>query len=592
LFVHFSGHGSQVQDLNGDEEDGLDETLVPYDGRTPGVPDIVDDELDEIFSHLHTTRVLIVLDSCHSGTATRAIEFRARGIPQDLRIDLYRTAGDGTRAIVPRVQSRLLVMSSAAENEEALDGPIEGEYHGLFTYALAKSLSNSAPGASPRDVFTGLEQEMARLKVRLGLGRMPEPQLEGPADSLDKPLLSEFAVGDSGAAESARLAWLTVQPAKAGQVTLVNGTVHGAAPGSVWAIYSPGETVFAPGGALATATVVDGTGVDAYASLQPANARAKPSSRAVMLMSDPGAQRIPIRLVDIPPLQQQRIETVLKKKSVNVEIVGADRAARFVIESREQSLRLLSADQGQVLATFDTHTDQWGTDAARVISRSTAASDLLALDNPTSQLTVHASVQGAATEAARDIVLVAKTNPVPLHIRGANEPRSTQDSLQISVSVSAQAYLTIVDVDSEGNTNLLFPNTYQRAAFWPGGRVPANTTVLIPDSLVEGSRAGFFWDYAPPAGLDTLRIFASTDAATAQLIRNRVRAFHKAPGGTRAMDAPLPDEDFAPLRQDLAALATRGIVTVKDQTAANVPPDPSQAPPDWNAVSITVAVSR
>ena len=98
VFVHFSGHGSQVQDLNGDEEDGLDETLVPYDGRTPGVPDIVDDELDEIFSHLRTTKVLIVLDSCHSGTATRAIEFRVRGIPQDLRIDLYQ----GARRCHPR----------------------------------------------------------------------------------------------------------------------------------------------------------------------------------------------------------------------------------------------------------------------------------------------------------------------------------------------------------------------------------------------------------------------------------------------------------------------------------------------------------
>ena len=313
-----------------------------------------------------------------------------------------------------------------------------------------------------------------------------------------------------------------------------------------------------------------------------------------MLMSDPGAQRVPIRLVDVPPVQQERIATLLKKKSVNAEIVGPDRPARFVIDSHEQGLRLLSADQGQVLATFDTHTDEWGAEVTRVISRSTAASDLLALDNPTSQLTVHASVQGAVAAAAatRDIVLVAKTNPVALHIRGPNEPRTPQDSLQVSVSVSAQAYLTIVDVDSEGNTNLLFPNSYQRAGFWPGGRVPANTAVLIPDSLTEGSRAGFFWDYAPPAGLDTLRIFASTDAATAQLIRNRVRSFHKAPGGTRAMDTAQPDEDFAPLRQDLTALATRGIVTVKDQAAANDPADVSQGPPDWNAVSITVAVSR
>jgi len=34
VVFHYSGHGSQVKDLNGDEDDGLDETLVPYDGRT------------------------------------------------------------------------------------------------------------------------------------------------------------------------------------------------------------------------------------------------------------------------------------------------------------------------------------------------------------------------------------------------------------------------------------------------------------------------------------------------------------------------------------------------------------------------------
>ncbi len=46
IFVHYAGHGSQVQDLDGDEEDGKDETIVPFDGRTEGVPDITDDELN------------------------------------------------------------------------------------------------------------------------------------------------------------------------------------------------------------------------------------------------------------------------------------------------------------------------------------------------------------------------------------------------------------------------------------------------------------------------------------------------------------------------------------------------------------------
>ena len=41
LFLHFSGHGSQTEDLDGDEEDGLDETILPEDFKTAGM--IVDD---------------------------------------------------------------------------------------------------------------------------------------------------------------------------------------------------------------------------------------------------------------------------------------------------------------------------------------------------------------------------------------------------------------------------------------------------------------------------------------------------------------------------------------------------------------------
>lgn len=35
-FVSFSGHGGQTEDLDGDEDDGFDETLIPVDFRTEG----------------------------------------------------------------------------------------------------------------------------------------------------------------------------------------------------------------------------------------------------------------------------------------------------------------------------------------------------------------------------------------------------------------------------------------------------------------------------------------------------------------------------------------------------------------------------
>ena len=52
VYLHFSGHGSQAQDFDGDEQDGRDETIVPEDGRMEGIADITDDELGGILAGL------------------------------------------------------------------------------------------------------------------------------------------------------------------------------------------------------------------------------------------------------------------------------------------------------------------------------------------------------------------------------------------------------------------------------------------------------------------------------------------------------------------------------------------------------------
>lgn len=65
LWIHYSGHGSQMRDTNGDEADGLDEVIVPVDFRTAG---FISD--DEIFAIIQNTKckTMLVFDSCHSGT--------------------------------------------------------------------------------------------------------------------------------------------------------------------------------------------------------------------------------------------------------------------------------------------------------------------------------------------------------------------------------------------------------------------------------------------------------------------------------------------------------------------------------------------
>ncbi len=89
-FFHFSGHGQQLVDIDGDELDGLDETLVPYDASIhfdpkvyEGENHITDDQLRHVFSKIRNKlgpkgHFLTTFDACHSGTATRHIGI-ARG---------------------------------------------------------------------------------------------------------------------------------------------------------------------------------------------------------------------------------------------------------------------------------------------------------------------------------------------------------------------------------------------------------------------------------------------------------------------------------------------------------------------------------
>jgi hypothetical protein len=65
IWIHYSGHGSQIQDINGDENGGLDSILVPCDYQQRGF--IIDDELLNIIKNIKC-RAILAFDSCHSGT--------------------------------------------------------------------------------------------------------------------------------------------------------------------------------------------------------------------------------------------------------------------------------------------------------------------------------------------------------------------------------------------------------------------------------------------------------------------------------------------------------------------------------------------
>jgi hypothetical protein len=65
IWIHYSGHGSQIRDTNGDESDRKDEVIVPSDYAQAGV--ISDDMIFKVIKQSKCPTMLL-FDSCNSGT--------------------------------------------------------------------------------------------------------------------------------------------------------------------------------------------------------------------------------------------------------------------------------------------------------------------------------------------------------------------------------------------------------------------------------------------------------------------------------------------------------------------------------------------
>jgi len=168
--ITYSGHGTWVPDVDGDEPDGRDEALCPYDiGQNRP---LLDDELRDIFSERERgTRIALISDSCHSGTVTRFApmanasdtKVRVRFLPPETflpareREVAARIARGGTRR--PRSSSALLV-SGCADTEYSYDASFGGKPNGAFTYFAVKALAALPAKATYRDWYRAIRETL------------------------------------------------------------------------------------------------------------------------------------------------------------------------------------------------------------------------------------------------------------------------------------------------------------------------------------------------------------------------------------------------------------------------------------------------
>ncbi len=523
VYIHFSGLGSRVADTSGDETDGWDDTILPHDARMPGIADITDDELQAILGRLRAASALVVVDAGHDPMPVAAgSEVRVRAAGRDGRTDLYAAtalAGQGTDT-ESRQGGRYVLMSAAAPGQFALESRIDdGPSFGWFSWSLARALDVVDQKLSVSEAYGRTRQAMDNLGIGAGL-RPPAPVLIGDADLLGRSVLGGSGVF-SGAEGGSTRNWVSAIPRGEARVSLEQGMLFGGAKGSLWAIFPPDTSDFRSAETLATAEVVEVHGADAVARVD-GGGSVPEGSRAVRLSPAPPAAEVAVWLRTALPGGATSLQEEIRSAARNpVRFVDSARGARFIVSLDERGYRVFGPGGLQELARFDSGDDQAIKSLAILFDRSVRIAHLQALDNPSGSVGIRFSVNPIDVDGTPRLTRVSGAMPIPtFRVRQPGEPRAPDNSLLMSISVDRRAYITVVDIGPEGGISPLFPNPVSdEKLFFPEGLVPEGTEIRIPDSLVGGT-AGFYIDYEPPGGQDTLRVFATTDPVTAQRLRD------------------------------------------------------------------------
>jgi metacaspase-1 len=167
VVITYSGHGTWVRDDNGDEPDGRDEALCPYDIAAHGP--LLDDELyDLLCERARGTRVVMISDSCHSGTVARfAPSLRAsadtvRFLPPSIFLspDEAARAAKMPRVTAGRPRHAALLMSGCRDLEYSYDAHFGDRPNGAFTYVALGALRELPAHATYADWMSAIARQL------------------------------------------------------------------------------------------------------------------------------------------------------------------------------------------------------------------------------------------------------------------------------------------------------------------------------------------------------------------------------------------------------------------------------------------------
>lgn len=159
VYLHFSMHGQPVEDRNGDEPDGWDESLVPVDaqkiyrkGVYEGACHLTDDRLSAEVNRIRekvgpTGWVYVVLDACHSGESSRGDTDHVRGTHQGFtwtgkiyKASRLNTTNDyfHVKAVAGWAPVAYLEACRSYQHNREIRNKMDNKWYGALSYYVAR----------------------------------------------------------------------------------------------------------------------------------------------------------------------------------------------------------------------------------------------------------------------------------------------------------------------------------------------------------------------------------------------------------------------------------------------------------------------
>jgi len=170
LVFYYSGHGTWVPDVSGDEPDGRDEALYVY-GRRKKDRILLDDDLRAVIDGLAPgANLLVISDSCHSGSVTRALADMDEGVVPTKKY----VAPEGIKDVPSKVAKHFgtpdakspinhILISGCSPTQYSYEAVIGNAVRGVFTHRLINVLKKN-PKATIGKIYQVLRTKLPSAK--------------------------------------------------------------------------------------------------------------------------------------------------------------------------------------------------------------------------------------------------------------------------------------------------------------------------------------------------------------------------------------------------------------------------------------------